>query len=353
MLKHSKLHSKGFSILHITFFDGYYVKDGEKYDLPASKKRFNSYKQLRLITPDINFSICRNIYQVIRFLEEIDKIYTTKNIAVGFSNYTFKIGSNDFSITFETKENFSSLRKLNFANKHFYKEFIEQGIDLNLLPYYIRKLNTENLESNLESNISELKIERFYSRIFGNDNLADKILLENFMPKLKDKECISSFIKAIHTSWADKPITINNLHIPIHLIIDFEELLQTKGHFNSSNCVFRKIESKIMIDNQGSRIIILFKIRKGHILYLFTSNKENLEVLAYFLFLYYSSECRLKRSMPPLNILSQFGVTKMQKAYRTKIKNNYATKDNWFAINNSHDKRQVFFNEERKINNIL
>lgn len=86
---------------------------------------------------------------------------------------------------------------------------------------------------------------------------------------------------------------------------------------------------------------------------MFTSNKENLEVLAYFLFLYYSSECRLKRSMPPLNILSQFGVTKMQKAYRTKIKNNYATKDNWFAINNSHDKRQVFFNEERKINNIL
>ncbi len=353
MLKYSKACSKEFSILDITFFDGYYVKDGERYDLPSSKKRFNSYKHLKLITPDINFTVCRNIYQVIRFLEKIDGIYTAKNIAVGFSNYTFRIGSNDFSITFKTKEDFSSLRKLNFTNKYFYKEFIEQGIDLNLLPYYIRKLNTENLESNLEKHISDLKIKRFYNKIFGNDNLADKILVEDFLPKLQDKNNISSFIKAIHTSWADQPITINNLYIPIHLIIDFEELLQTKGHFNSNNCVFRKAESKIMIDNQESRIIILFKIRKGHILYLFTSNKENLEVLAYFLFLYYSSECRLKRSMPPLNILSQFGVTKMQKAYRTKIKNNYATKDKWFVINNPHDKRQVFFNEERKINNIL
>lgn len=346
--------STKFSIKNIVFFDGYYIDDGEIYDMPTSKKRYNSYKQLKFINPKIDLNNCTNIYNIIRILADIDRVYTANRITAAFSHFTLRIGSNDFSITYETIEDYSHLRRLGFTNKEFfYKQFIEQGIDLNLLPAYIERLNTENLQANLENKIYSLKTDKFYNKIFGEGNLADKILLEDFMPKLQDNNKIFSFIKAIHASWADKPITINNIHIPIHLIIDFEELLQTKGHFNSNNCVFRKAKSKIMIDNKESRIIILFKIRKGHILYLFTTNKENLEVLAYFLFSYFSSECRLKRSIPPLNILSQFGVIKMQKAYRTKITNNYTIKENWFAINNPKDKRQSFFNKECKIYNIL
>ncbi len=345
--------SNKFSIKNIVFFDGYYIDAGERYDMPTSSKRYNSYKDLKFVTPRIDLNNCTNIYQVVKILADIDRIYTAKKITAAFSHYTLRIGSNDFSITYETIEDYSNLRKLHFTNNEvFYKQFIGQGLDLNLLPGYIERLNTENLQANLEK-ISSLRIEKFYHKIFGDDNLADKILLENFIPKLKDKDYIFSFIKAIHSSWVDKPIKIDGCHTPIHLIIDFKELQQVKGYFNSLNCVFREMKSKIMIDNQENRVMILLKIRKGHILYLFTTYKENLEILSYFLFLYYSSECRLKRSMPPLNILSQFGVMKMQKAYRTKIDNNYVTKDKWFAINNSQDQRQAFFNEERKKHNIL
>ncbi len=300
---------------HFDFYDGYFVYLGQHYEYKWSKFRYNAFKKLTDI-PQVVRSYPYFLYidKLKDKLEECDIKTNKTDIKPYFSEKIMQIGVEP-NIRIEMSGDFSFLKKAyQSLPKSFVRNFIDKGCDLNLLPLYILNLNTENITEGVATKIKCVTTKSFYHKLFGKQNIPD-LKVKELLVDMEQESSVKNFVDAVQSSMYFSPITIDGEFVNFNLKIDFEELVQVGGSALKEKCAFKSATSSLLIDLIHNKIL-LFPGNKRRTGILFTYNTDYWQILAYFLYSFFSSTCRYKRSYLPLSILKEIGIKQMTKIYR-------------------------------------
>lgn len=219
----------------------------------------------------------------------------------------------------------------------------ENSVDIKVEIPDIEEMQQDKVIStqNIIEELVELIRKQIYSNIFGEENIVDK-KLRDFTEELVNEERILNFIS--HEIEESTEFVIDEKEIDCSISYPMQELSQT-GNGQKENCGFKPYDAKLLISKDEHTLYIRSAMSKS--MMVFEVENGCAFQTAYFLYSFFSSDCRYKRSLPPLQLLKNLGVQKMRKAYSTGIENNYYLY-HWIYIRNFTDERQNHFASEMK-----
>lgn len=330
----------------LDFYDGYIVYDGKMIEEKRSKFMYNAFKKLDGM-PLVTKTLERGILLLSPLLDELErceKQTSHKNIKAYFSEKVMQLGVNGDCLRVETSGNFQFLRhSYQYLPNGFVRDYIDKGCDLNELPLYILQVNSENMENMINEVMDGLSWDGYYPQLLEIDNIPD-VLLGKLVVSMKLKSNIERFVKLLQSSMLFTPTHIDSEFHGYTINLQFMEKVQNGGSSLKDKCSFRQEAASLLLELKDKKIMLLSKNRHRSSI-VFEYKTEQWQTVLYFLYSFYSSDCRYKRSYPPISLLSEFGVMIMRRAYKTEIENRFVTRD-WFLIKNKRSQMQLLYSKE-------
>ena len=182
-----------------------------------------------------------------------------------------------------------------------------------------------------------------YDYLLGKGNLPDKLLVK-LIKGMREESRKKEFKKTILSPELLTPIDIDGSPFDFAINIKLEEAVQNGGSSLSSHCSFKQETAHLLVDAKQQEIMLLSENRKRSSL-LFAYNTSDWMSIAYFLYSFYSSDCRFKRSVLPFPTLRKLGVYRIGRAYRAYTENCFI-RGQWFPIQNKRNQIQKRFQIE-------
>ena len=183
----------------------------------------------------------------------------------------------------------------------------------------------------------------YYPQLLEIDNIPD-VLLGKLVVSMKLKSNIERFVKLLQSSMLFTPTHIDSEFHGYTINLQFMEKVQNGGNSLKDKCSFRQEAASLLLELKDKKIMLLSKNRHRSSI-VFEYKTEQWQTVLYFLYSFYSSDCRYKRSYPPISLLREFGVMIMRRAYKTEIENRFVTRD-WFLIKNKRSQMQLLYSKE-------
>lgn len=178
--------------------------------------------------------------------------------------------------------------------------------------------------------------DRCMTSLFGYGSIVYECLSE-LINQINDVDCIQLWFsnKILEES---RSFIINGDRLLSNYSIVIDEKVQNGGNGMTKRCSFVTIKSNMYIDIY-KQYIVLMTSPKTLIVFVYNGSWY---ALSYFLYSYYISECRYKRSYLPIDILSSLGMTKIYKAYLMERNVQYVA-GNWFVATEISNIKKKYF----------
>lgn len=315
----------------IDFYDGYYVYDGIKTDYSESRLKYNAFKRLPNL-PNAHIRLrdkSLTFLPLMKKLQEYAELTDAPDIKAYFSEKFMQIGPNK-GLRIETSGNFKFLQEsYKYLPDSFVRNYIDNGNDLNELPLYIFNIDSVKMGEVIHSNLDRVEWVSSYDQLFGADNLPDS-KLEELINRMKSDDAITSFIQLVQNSLVYTPVAIDGKNHSFTIKIDFTEIVQRSGHGLSAKCRFKSEPASLLINPTDNSFMLLSGNTKRSAI-IFKGEYEKWQIIAFFLYSYYSSDCRYKRLYLPISLLNKLGLVGAYRAYRIKAYDSFV-KGKWFVV---------------------
>ena len=265
---------------------------------------------------ELLMSLC-DVDVTISYLNYVPKSNNLKNEDIMFGNPLLKKWNPNFM---------NSVIRNNGANDVF--------VNNEYLSYTKRIVNQVYVK--LCSIINKQINDRCMTSLFGYESIVNECL-SGLLNQINDVDCIQLWFsdKIFEES---RSFIIDGDRLSSKFSIAIDEKVQNGGNGMTKRCSFVTKESNMYIDIH-KQCVVLMTSPKSLIVFVYNGLWC---ALSYFLYSYYTSECRYKRSYLPLDILSSLGVTKLYKAYMLERNCQYV-EVKWFIATDSSNMKQYYF----------